>query len=79
MILTYFVGAPCQIDPTGVPTPLQYRYKLTPAMKVNSFRPKELPSELDKCNLRGSQLGAFYNNRFQKLPRASHCDVIWEA
>ena len=68
-----------QVAADGSQVPLAYRYKVVSDVKVNSFKPKDLQSSDDKLNLRSAQLGAVFNGRFNQLPRASHCDVVWEA
>ena len=68
-----------QVVADGSQVPLAYRYKVIPDAKVNTFKPKDLQSADDRMTLRSAQFGAVFNGRFNQLPRASHCDVVWEA
>lgn len=68
-----------KVTSTGEQVPLNFRYSVTPASKVNSFKPKELPSDCDRRQLRAGQLGAVWCGRLQQLPRADHVGLIWEA
>ncbi|CAK9032881.1 unnamed protein product [Durusdinium trenchii] len=67
-----------KVTSTGEQVPLNFRYSVTPASKVNSFKPKELPSDCDRRQLRAGQLGAVWCGRLQQLPRADHVGLIWE-
>ncbi|CAK9018647.1 Uncharacterized protein SCF082_LOCUS14174 [Durusdinium trenchii] len=59
--------------------PLPYRYGLTPSTTVNAFKPKELPSDTDWSSLRSAELGAIFHKRYNQIPCADHCALIWEA
>ena len=66
------------MGPDGNATPLRYRYKITPAANVNSFKPKQVPTDTDLRNMRSSMLGTVYLNKLNTLPRAAHFDIVWE-
>ena len=55
--------------------PMRYRYVVTPDAQVNSFKPKELT---DVSALRPQQFGAVFHGKYNALPVAPHCDVVWE-
>ena len=68
-----------QVSADGSQQPMAYRYQIAPDAKVNAFKPKDLVDADDKMNLRSAQFGALWCNKFNQLPKSSHCDVVWEA
>ena len=68
-----------QVAADGSQVPLPYRYRVVADPKVNTFKPKDLQSSDDKLNLRSAQFGAVFSGRFNQLPCANHCGVVWEA
>ena len=68
-----------QVTADGSQLPMSFRYVIQPAPKVNAFKPRELQPSDDKCSLRGVQFGALFNGKYNQMPRAPHCDVVWEA
>ena len=70
---------PLQVNADGSQVAMSFRYVIQPGAKVNAFRPKDLVPADDKMNLRAGQFGALWNGKFNQMPRASHCDVVWEA
>ena len=55
--------------------PMRYRYVVTPDAQVNSFKPKEVT---DISAIRPQQFGAIFHGKYNAMPTAPHCDVVWE-
>lgn len=67
-----------QVEGDGSQTPLAYRYVVAPNTTIHCYKPKELGDDVDRKACRGTQLGAFWCGRLNRLPRSAHCDVVWE-
>lgn len=63
--------------PGGEKIPLQFRYTVNPALKVNAFLPKQLPENTDFKSVRASQLGACAP--LDKIPMGDVFCLVWEA
>ncbi|CAL1161037.1 unnamed protein product [Cladocopium goreaui] len=61
--------------PNGQKIPKQFRYRIIPKSKVNSFKPKKL--EGDTALVRYSQFGAIFD-MFKNLPSTSNFGIVWE-
>ncbi|CAJ1379048.1 unnamed protein product [Effrenium voratum] len=58
---------------------MSFRYTVKPRMKVNAFKPKELTAEEKGAGeLRASQFGALWCNKFASIPKNKDCGIIWE-
>ncbi|CAJ1456366.1 unnamed protein product [Effrenium voratum] len=67
-------------DTDGTSRPMSFRYTVKPRMKVNAFKPKELTAEEKGAGeLRASQFGALWCNKFASIPKNKDCGIIWEA
>ena len=58
---------------------MTFRYAVAADPKVNSYKPKEIAQTENKLDLRSAVFGALWSNKFNQLPRADHCGVVWEA
>lgn len=63
----------------GSQVPLQYRYLIQSDITVNAFKPKDLGTDDDKLALRASVFGAVFTGRYQQVPQADHCGIVWQA
>lgn len=69
---------PEKVGADGDQTALAYRYMVTPNVNIHAYKPKELPSDVDRAACRSTQLGAAWCGRFIHLPRTGWCDLLWE-
>ena len=68
-----------QVAASGEQAPLSFRYTVTPAEKINAYKPKKLEDNLSRVGLRAAMLGAIYDKKYQQLPTNEWCKVVWEA
>eukprot|EP00438_Fugacium_kawagutii_P022970 Skav217638 [mRNA] locus=scaffold73:25285:27312:+ [translate_table: standard] len=77
-LVDHDMGSMFKVLADGQQRALQYRYRLTPKEKINSFKPRPLEDGVDKDNLRAAVFGAIYHQRYNAVPMSSYCRVVWE-
>lgn len=46
--------------------------------KINVFQPKQLEADADMNELRGTMLGACFNNHYDQIPETAFAKTCWE-